>query len=351
MKSMDWVSFDEIKKKVTLQMAIEHYGIPLRRMNANTLRGKCPLPTHGSETSNESFTATLTKGVGGAWACQSRSCIKSRGRVGGNVLDFVAAMERCSVRDAAIKLQMWFLVPAAGGPRAPVGKVSRAEISAGKEPEPQRVPEKSNGVGNGGGEVESNKPLTFALQNIDHSHPYLYERGLTAETTKTFGVGFFAGKGSVHDRIVIPIHNPEGELVAYAGRSIDGSEPRYKFPAGFHKSQELYNLNRVRGEVSVVLVEGFFDCMKVTQAGFPCVALMGSTMSKAQEELLREHFGQVVVMLDGDEAGRVAGEGIVGRLQRVVYQVQVADLPNGAQPDQLSGDDLRRLLDLMPAMR
>ena len=43
----------------------------------------------------------------------------------------------------------------------------------------------------------------------------------------------------MHDRIVIPIHNPKGELVAYAGRSIDGSEPRYKFPAGFHKSLEL----------------------------------------------------------------------------------------------------------------
>ena len=75
---MDWVSFDEIKKTVTLQMAIEHYGIPLRRTNANTLRGKCPLPAHGSEKSNESFTATLTKGVGGAWACQSQLVHQSR---------------------------------------------------------------------------------------------------------------------------------------------------------------------------------------------------------------------------------------------------------------------------------
>ena len=63
---MDWISFDEIKKVVTLQMAIEHYGIQLRHVNATTLRGKCPLPTHGSEKSKESFTATLTKGVGGA---------------------------------------------------------------------------------------------------------------------------------------------------------------------------------------------------------------------------------------------------------------------------------------------
>ena len=42
---MDWVSFEEIKKVVTLQMAIERYGIPLRRVNANALRGKCPLPS------------------------------------------------------------------------------------------------------------------------------------------------------------------------------------------------------------------------------------------------------------------------------------------------------------------
>src|SRR5208282_5406502 len=125
-----------------------------RRVGPDTLRGRCPLPTHNSKTITESFTATLTKGTGGAWACQSHSCIKSRGRVGGNVLDFVAAMEQCSVRDAAIKLQMWFLVPAAGKSHELVGKEPQAEISAGKEPEDQRVPEKKNGVG----ESESNKP-------------------------------------------------------------------------------------------------------------------------------------------------------------------------------------------------
>jgi len=173
---MDWVSFDEIKKTVSLETVIHHYGIPLRRVAANTLRGKCPLPSHSSKESRESFTATLTKGTGGAWACQSQSCIKSRGRVGGNVLDFVAAMEKCSVRDAAIKLQMWFLVPAAGNSHAPVpGKEPHAKISAGKEPDPQLI---SKEISNGVGESESNKPLGFELQNIDHAHRYLKERGL-----------------------------------------------------------------------------------------------------------------------------------------------------------------------------
>ena len=55
-----------------------------------------------------------------------------------------------------------------------------------------------------------------------------------------------------------------GELVAYAGRAIDDSEPKYKLPTGFKKSQVLYNLARAREDNStgmVVLVEGFFDCI------------------------------------------------------------------------------------------
>ena len=42
---MDWVSFEEIKKTVTLQMALDRYKVPLRRVNAHSLRGRCPLPT------------------------------------------------------------------------------------------------------------------------------------------------------------------------------------------------------------------------------------------------------------------------------------------------------------------
>ncbi len=338
---MDWVSFDEIKKSVSLQMVIDYYRISLRRVGQNTLRGKCPLPTHGSKTSTESFTATLNKGVGGAWACQSQSCIKARGRVGGNVLDFVAAMEKCSVRDAAIKLQTWFLVPAAGEFHRQDGKEPHGENSPGKEPESKLVSEKGRDEI---GDSESNKPLSFTLQKIDHGHAYVKERGLSDEIARTFGVGVFSGKGSMQGRCVIPIHNASGELVAYAGRSIDGSEPRYKFPTGFHKSLELFNLHRVKGELSVVLVEGFFDCMKVTQAGFPCVALMGATMSRRQEELLAVHFGHVILMLDGDEAGRAAAEGIADRLRGVAYQVEVITLPDGVQPDALTAEEITGLL-------
>jgi DNA primase len=151
-------------------------------------------------------------------------------------------------------------------------------------------------------------------------------------------------------RCVRSIHNASGELVAYAGRAIHGTEPSYKFRSGFHKSLELFNLHRVKRELSVVLVEGFFDRMKVTQTGFPCAAIMGSTMSKKREHLLPEHFGHVMAMLAGDEAGNAAAQGIADRLRQIVYQVDVVDLPEGVQPDQLSGDELHRLLDLTSAL-
>ena len=96
------ISFDEIKKAVSLEMVINHYRVDLRRVSATSLRGKCPLPMHGSDTSRSSFTATLSKGIGGVWACQSHSCVTARaGKKGGNALDLVAVMEGCSIRDAA----------------------------------------------------------------------------------------------------------------------------------------------------------------------------------------------------------------------------------------------------------
>src|SRR6202030_1751061 len=120
-----------------------------------------------------------------------------------------------------------------------------------------------------------NKPLTFALQGIDHAHAYLKQRGITETAAEYFGIGFFPGKGSMTGRVVIPIHNERGELIAYAGRAIDQTEPKYKLPAGFKKSAVLFNLHRVKLDDLVIIVEGFFDCLKVWQAGFPeVVALM-----------------------------------------------------------------------------
>ena len=127
---------------------------------------------------------------------------------------------------------------------------------------------------------------------------------------------------------------------------MDGTPPKYKLPAGFRKSLVLFNLHRAvaSGEKTVVVVEGYFDCLCVHQAGFPgVVALMGSSLSPAQDRLLRVRFERVVLMLDGDEAGRAASRVIALRLSER-GPVAVVWVPAGSQPDQLPTAAIQQLL-------
>jgi DNA primase len=195
---------------------------------------------------------------------------------------------------------------------------------------------------------------------VDHAHPYLRQRGIDRATAAEFGMGFYGGPGLMNGRIVIPIRNPSGEIVAYAGRALDGRSPKYKLPAGFRKAWELFNIERATATSSqtVIVVEGYFDCVRVHQAGFSfVVALMGSSLSASQERVLAERFERVVLMLDGDAAGRAASRLLNTRLSGTCSVAQV-NVPEGAQPDQLSPTVIRDLIldatrppNLLPAKR
>jgi DNA primase len=195
---------------------------------------------------------------------------------------------------------------------------------------------------------ERNEPLSFQLKDVTPLHPYLQSRGVEEKIAQEFGIGFFPGRGSMAGRVVIPIHDKEGRVVAYAGRSIDDTEPKYKLPTGFKKSLELYNIHRVlereeRGE-QVILVEGFFDCIRVVSAGFPnVVALIGCTLSEAQEKILTTEFREVVLFLDGNDAGRKGSEEIALRLSKKMF-VRIIETPTDKEPDTLSPEEIKTLL-------
>jgi len=335
----EWVDFHAVKQAVSMEMVLAHYGVALRPVFGNRLRGRCPLPTHLSKESSQSFAVETNKN---AWACQSDSCVAARsGRVGGNVLDFVAVMENCSVREAALKLQRWFTLSSGTTVRGPTS--SGSIISAPGEAIPR-----SQSPRPALGECDArNKALAFELTGINHSHSYLAARGISLETAEIFGMGHFPGKGLMSGRVVVPIHDEAGKLVAYAGRALNGEQPRYLFPSGFRKAQVLFNLHRAtRNECrgSVIVVEGFFDCLKIHQAGFRnVVALMGVALSGSQQKLLEDHFGSVALLLDGDEAGRAASSRIAEQLIRKVF-VRIVDVPAGLQPDQLSANDIGMVL-------
>lgn len=239
---------------------------------------------------------------------------------GGTILDFVAAMERCSLFEAATKLQAMTC--------SPVPMISTAN-------QKELVTERRK--------VAS--PLNFKLTGIDARHPYVAERGITEQTAREFGFGFYAGPGLMHRRLVIPIHNAEGDLIAYCGRSVDQTQPRYRVPPGFAKSETLFNMHRAAGSArSIVVVEGFFDCMKVHQSGVrSVVALMGSVLYEPQRRALLKRFRRAVLFLDGDPTGRQASNVISQRL-RSDCDVRVISLPDGVQPDQLPAEDIGNIL-------
>src|SRR5438128_15024 len=95
-----WVDFKAIKQAVTIKAVLDHYGIKLKN-SGKELRGKCPI--HQGEGDN-SFHVNTDKNAFHCFSCQAK----------GNVLDFVAAMEKVSIRDAGLRLQQWFALLAAG---------------------------------------------------------------------------------------------------------------------------------------------------------------------------------------------------------------------------------------------
>lgn len=327
----EWIDFAALKAAVPMENLLEGYGVRLHRRVGMHPRGRCPLPQHSSPESSESFIVNTGKNL---WSCHSQSCVAARrGAVGGNVLDFVALMENCSVVEAAWRLRSRFGAGWLGLPREEgTGFKKKEGASSGGVVSPAQ---------------ESNPPLGLVLGPVDHGHPYLSQRGIDAQTAACFQAGFYGGVGMMHERVVIAIHNQRGQLVAYVGRAIDGREPRYKFPPGFQKSLELFNLHRALRSKSpqVIVVEGFFDCMRVNQAGFPSVvALMGASLSRAQLQLLLDHFEQVVLMLDGDETGQRASRRIAAQLGRQMT-LRVVEVPEGRQPDQLTAMEIHRLLE------
>ena len=95
----EWVDFKKVKEAVDMQMVLDHYGVNSLTKSGEELRGPCPI--HKGSQRSKNFTVNLRKNV---FKCFSKGCIS------GNVLDFVAAMEQCSVRDAALKLAEWFKI-------------------------------------------------------------------------------------------------------------------------------------------------------------------------------------------------------------------------------------------------
>ena len=333
-----FVDFKAVKAAVSMLQVLERYGIAEKfKRSGDSLSGPCPL--HDGQNPTQ-FRVSISKNC---WHCFGRC------NDGGNVLEFVSRMESVSLREAALMLCDWFDLPEG---EKPTDKTCREPDA--KKPEQPKAAAKAKAKGPEPDEDTPNKPLGFELQSLDAAHPYFTERGLSAECIAHFGIGH-CQKGSMTGRIVIPIHNAEGQLVAYAGRwpgtPPDEETPKYKLPPGFRKSRELFNAHRAFAEPDtspLVIVEGFFDCLALWQHGFRrVVALMGSSLSDAQAALVQKGVrpdGRVVLMLDEDEAGRAGREKAAARLSLHCYVRTIEFAYAAQQPDALTAEQLAQFL-------
>ena len=172
------------------------------------------------------------------------------------------------------------------------------------------------------------------------------------------GIAAQANNGRVYDvmrgRVMLPIHDPDGAVVAFAGRTINDSDPdtpKYlntRTTALWSKSSTLYGLHQAQQSIAATaeasLVEGYLDVIAAHRAGITnAVAACGTAVTPAHITTLDSAGAhQLHIALDGDDAGRAATRAALRLARDNNLPARVVNLPPGADPDSLPPEELRR---------
>ncbi len=323
--------------------------VPLRRSGA-AWKGLCPF--HGEKT--PSFQVNGDKGVFHCFGCG----------VGGDVIKFVELYDKITFPEAVRQLA------ARAGMTVPEGEDSKQNAESQRDRDSLL---KVHEVAAGWFREQLETPAGAAARR------QLKERGLTTETIDRIGAGYAPSAreglkarllkdgfslplllrsgllvqrdaqqdaGSVLDRfrnrLMIPICRDNGAIVAFGGRAMEsGQQPKYlnspETPI-YVKGRTLYGLHLSKAAIAkskhAVMVEGYFDFAQAYQAGIcHVVASSGTALTPAQARLLKRFASKVVLSFDPDAAGQGAAARSSELLVSEGFQVNVAMLPAGDDPD------------------
>ena len=155
------------------------------------------------------------------------------------------------------------------------------------------------------------------LNNFTSDYSYMVNRGFNEEILKDFEVGYYPGRKMVS----LPVRDTTNKLVGVYGRVTYDNKAKYMpiVPVrGFPKSKVLYGLNKVEGD-TLILVEGNLDVIKAFQEGFRyAAAIQGCFISKVHESLISKRFNKLILALDNDDAGKIAGLDIHNRMKKKI---------------------------------
>ena len=169
----------------------------------------------------------------------------------------------------------------------------------------------------------------------------LQKKGYDLNTLNQIGLASY-DKDLYINRIMFPLKDLNGRIVGFSGRRYDGKkEEKYvntKQTPIFHKGNLLYNYfdskEFIRKKNQVIVMEGFMAVIRASTVGVKnAVALMGTAMTKEQAELIKRLSRNVVLMFDGDDAGRKATLTNGEELEKLGLDVKVAELTDGLDPD------------------
>jgi DNA primase len=332
---------DEIKARSELVGVVEQY-VRLDKRSGSNYFGLCPF--HSEDT--PSFSVSPSKQIYYCFGCHK----------GGDVVHFIMDIEKCSYPQAVRLL---------------------AERSGVAIPESDDEEYRQRS--------ELNKQLMAinleAARYFYHTlngdagsicRQYMQRRGLQISTARKFGLGYagdawdglyqhLLGKGFSEDlflrsgllkkgkngqlydlfrsRLMFPIMDVMGRVVAFGGRVLDDSQPKYinspETPV-YTKGRHLFALNLAKSshEKHLVMVEGYMDAIALYQAGVDCaVASLGTALTENQAQLLRKYTESVIIAYDADAAGQAAALRSLDILGAKGIKVTVLQVPDGKDPD------------------
>ncbi|MEN3033864.1 MAG: DNA primase [Aquificaceae bacterium] len=335
----------DILKKIDIVEVISSY-IPLKK-TGNSYSANCPF--HKDDT--PSLFVSPSRGIFKCFGCG----------VGGDAIKFVSLYEGIGYLEAYEKLAIKYNLPLIKRPKE-------------KDPEVLRALSLVNEF--------YQEELSKSKEALD----YLASRNITSKFAKRFGLGFSPKNSSLiktlreanlidaylktnnliklpdgqlrdlfRNRLIIPIFDIKGNVIGFGARSIDNSEPKYLNSSEsevFQKSKQLFGLYQaieyIKEEKTALLVEGYMDVISLHQSGFRnALAPLGTSLTSNQAKLLSSIAKKVIVMFDGDEAGKRASKSAICQLLSQGIEVLYVSLPPGEDPDSLSRKDTNLLKELL----
>lgn len=189
--------------------------------------------------------------------------------------------------------------------------------------------------------------IGYALNSWEFVTSFLSKRGFDSDLLYQAGIIVKReddGKqfDRFRNRVMFPIHNHQGEIVAFSGRALGNDEPKYlntpETPI-FNKSKLLFNFHQARAAIRkkefAVLFEGFADVISAAEAGVDNgIATMGTSLTEEHIQILKRNCSEVLLCFDSDKAGIEAANRAANMLFQEGMAVKVAYMPDGLDPDE-----------------